>query len=151
MSRSAAVRLAAVLVLASSFPASAAAQLVWQSDVQIQALDISRIESNLVARVVVSTDHGNEARAVHLEILLPVGVGVVRTAAGCQASASPPGVSALRARVMCELGTLSVGTSREVFVMTTSPAASSKTFAVFAVSETPDPKPANNYAERTLP
>ncbi|HEV8598198.1 MAG TPA: hypothetical protein VGQ69_02450 [Gemmatimonadales bacterium] len=128
------------------------AQEVWQADVRIRTLDITRIDANLVARVVVYSDNDDEARAVHVEILLPVGVGVVRTAPGCQASASPPGVSALRARVMCDLGTLPVRASREVFVMTTVPAApSAKTFAVFALSETPDPRPGNNYAERTLP
>ena len=130
----------------------AAAQAVWQADLRVQALEVTRIDGNLVARVVVYSDNNDEARAVHLEILLPVGVDVVRTAQGCQASASPPGVSVLRARVMCDLGTLPVRASREVFVMTTSPLATTpKTFAVFALSETPDPRPGNNYAERTLP
>jgi uncharacterized protein DUF11 len=147
------IRRAPVLVLIVALgPRLLQSQEVWQADVRIQALDITRVENNLVARVVVYSDNDDDARSVHVEILLPVGVGVLRTAAGCQASASPPGVSALRARVMCDLGTLPVRSSREVFVMTTAPAArSAKTFAVFALSETPDPRPGNNYAERTLP
>ena len=142
-----------VMALGAAGSASnAAAQAVWQADVRVQALEVTRIDANLVARVVVYSDNNDDARAVHVEILLPVGVGVVRTAQGCQASASPPGVSVLRARVMCDLGTLPVRASREVFVMTTLPLETTpRTFAVFALSETPDPKPGNNYAERTLP
>lgn len=141
-----------IAVTAGGTVSRGAAQEVWQADLRIQALEVTRIDANLVARVVVYSDNNDEARAVHVEIMLPVGVGVVRTAAGCQASASPPGVSVLRARVICDLGTLPVRTSREVFVMTTSPLTNTpKTFAVFALSETPDPRPSNNYAERTLP
>ncbi len=125
---------------------------VWQADLRIQAMEVTRINGNLVARIVVYSGSDDDARAVHIEILLPVGVGVVRTAAGCAASASPPGVSALHARVMCDVGTIPVGGSREVFVITTTPAGSTpKTFGAFAMSDTPDPRPGNNYAERSLP
>ena len=132
--------------------AKANAQEVWQADLRIAALEVTRLNGNLVARVVVSSEHDDEAWSVHVEIMLPIGVGVVRTAAGCEASPSPPGVSVLRARVMCDVGSMPVGTSREVFVMTTAPATPGpRTFAVFARSDTPDPRPGNNYAERTLP
>ena len=131
---------------------AAHAQRTWQSDVQIQALDVSRFDQSLVARVIIFADNHDDARAVHVEILLPLGVGVTRTAMGCIASVSPPGVSDLRARVTCDVGTLPVRGSREVFVITTlPPAGTPKTFGVFASSDTPDPRPANNFAERTLP
>ena len=142
--------LTGLLLLAGA--STARAQRTWQADVQIQALDISQLDQSLVARVIVYTDNHDDARAVHVEILLPLGVGVTRTAMGCSASLSPPGVSDLRARVMCDVGTLPVRGSREVFVITTlPPAGTPKTFGVFASSDTPDPRPANNFAEKTLP
>ena len=63
------------------------------------------------------------ALAARVEILLPVGVGLVELSPGCIAGPSPPGVSALRGRVVCRLGDL----------------------------DTPDPRPGNNFAERALP
>jgi hypothetical protein len=128
------------------------AQRIWQADVLIQALDISQLDQSLVARVIVAADNHDDARAVHVEFLLPLGVGVTRTAMGCSASMSPPGVSDLRARVMCDVGNLPVRGSRELFVITTlPPAGTPKTFGVFASSDTPDPRPGNNFAEKTLP
>ncbi|HEU5219424.1 MAG TPA: hypothetical protein VFU23_12260 [Gemmatimonadales bacterium] len=143
---------ATTLLVTGSAPAPVQAQEVWQADVRVQTLEVNRINGNLIARVVVYSDNDDEARAVHVEIMLPVGVGVMRTAAGCQASPSPAGVSVLRARVICEVGNLPVGASKEVFVMTTvPPTSSSKTFGVFVLSDTPDPRPGNNYAEKVLP
>lgn len=125
---------------------------IWRADIQIQSLRITRVEEHLMMRLVVYSDHDDEARAARVEILLPVGVGLVRMAEGCTASAGPPGVSVLRARVTCELGTLIVRGSREVFVMTTMPPPGvPRSFGAFAMSDTPDPKPGNNFFEGTLP
>jgi hypothetical protein len=124
---------------------------IWRADIQVQSLRVTRLDANLLARIVVYSDNDDEARAARVEILVPVGVGIVRLAAGCTASAGPPGVSVLRARVTCELGTLEVRGSREVFVMTTMPPSGiPRTFGAFAMSDTPDPKPANNFAEGML-
>ncbi len=136
-----------VALLARDLPA----QRLWQADLQVQSVDIALLNANLVARVVVLADL-DEARAVRVEILVPVGVGIVRMAPGCTASAAPAGVSALRARVTCELGNLPARGSREVFVMTTvPPTGTRRAFGAFAMSDTPDPVPGNNFAERTLP
>ena len=143
--------LAALLSLGGAVGA-ARAQSVWQADLQVTSLDVSELDGKLVARAVVATDSHGEARAVHVEILLPLGVGVSRVGPGCSASVSPPGVSDLRARVMCDLGTLPMRGTREVLVITTlPPAGTPKTFGVFALSDTPDPNPRNNFAEKTLP
>jgi hypothetical protein len=140
--------LAASLTL--GWPASAEEQL-WRADIQVQSLRVTRLDANLLARIVVYSDNDDEARAARVEILVPVGVGIVRMAVGCTASAGPPGVSVLRARVSCELGTLPVRGSREVFVMTTMPPARiPRTFGAFVMSDTPDPKPGNNYVEGML-
>ena len=137
--------------LLAGWPASAEEQL-WRADIQIQSLRVTRLDANLLARVVVYSENDDEARAARVEILVPVGVGIVRMAPGCSASAGPPGISTLRARVSCELSTLPVRASREVFVMTTIPPARiPKSFGAFVMSDTPDPKPGNNFAERTLP
>lgn len=139
------------VALTAGWPASAEDRF-WRADVQVQSLRITRLDANLLARIMVYSDNDDEARAARVEILVPVGVGIVRIAAGCTASAGPPGVSLLRARVTCELGTVPVRGSREVFVMTTIPPAGiPKSFGAFAMSDTPDPKPGNNFAERTLP
>jgi hypothetical protein len=136
--------------LLAGWPASAEEQL-WRADIQIQSLRVTRLDANLLARIVVYSENDDEARAARVEILVPVGVGIVRMAEGCTASAGPPGISVLRARVSCELGTLAVRGSREVFVMTTMPPSRiPRTFGAFAMSDTPDPKPANNFAEGML-
>ena len=125
---------------------------VWRADIQVKSLRVSRLDDKLLARIVVFSENDDEARAARVEILVPVGVGIVRMAEGCTASAGPPGVSVLRARVTCELGNVALGASREVFVMTTIPPNGiGQTFGAFAMSDTPDPKPGNNFAERTLP
>jgi hypothetical protein len=125
---------------------------VWRADIQVQSLRVSRLDDKLLARIVVFSENDDEARAARVEILVPVGVGIVRMAEGCTASAGPPGVSVLRARVTCELGNVAVRASREVFVMTTIPPnGMGQTFGAFALSDTPDPRPGNNFAERTLP
>ena len=133
--------------LTAGWPVSAE-ETIWRADIEIQSLRVTRLDANLLARVVVYSENDDEARAARVEILVPVGVGIVRMAAGCTASAGPPGVSVLRARVTCELGTVPVRGSREVFVMTTIPPSGiPRTFGAFAMSDTPDPKPGNNYAE----
>ena len=128
------------------------AQRLWQADVLIRSLEVTELNGNLLARIVVLSAGEDEARAARVEVLMPVGVGIVRMGVGCSASAAPAGVSALRASVTCELGTVAALGSREVFVLTTIPPQGVlKTFGVFAMSDTPDPKPGNNYAEKTLP
>ena len=128
------------------------AQRLWQADVLVRSLEVTLLNGNLLARIVVGSGAEDEARSARVEVLMPVGVGIVRMGAGCIASAAPAGITALRGRVTCELGTLAVQGSREVFVMTTLPPTGvPRTFGVFAMSDTPDPKPGNNFAERTLP
>ena len=137
--------------LLAGWPASAEEQL-WRADIRIQSLRVTRLDANLLARVVVYSENDDEARAARVEILVPVGVGIVRMAAGCTASSGPPGISILRARVSCELSTLPVRSTREVFVMTTIPPARIPTsFGAFVMSDTPDPNPGNNFAEGRLP
>lgn len=128
------------------------AQRLWQADLQVRSLDLSLLNGNLVVRILLVSEAEDESRAARVEVLMPVGVGIVRMGAGCTASAAPPGVSALRGRVTCELGNMAVRGSREVFVITTLPPAGvARTFGAFAMSDTPDPRPGNNFAERTLP
>ena len=146
-----AVLVAGAVVATPGWPSGVGEQ-VWRADIQVQSLRITLLDEKLLMRLVVYSDNDDEARAARVEILLPVGVGLIRMAEGCTASAGPPGVSVLRARVTCELGTLLVRASREVFVMTTiPPMAVPKSFGAFAMSDTPDPKPGNNFLERTLP
>lgn len=125
---------------------------VWQADIQIRTLEITKTKKNMSARVVIYTEKNDDARDARLLILLPVGVGIERLGAGCAASAGPSVVPALRAMVLCDLGVIANGAYREVAVTTTLPVEPlPKRFGVFTYSATPDPAPGNNYAERTIP
>ena len=130
---------------------TAGGQHVWQADLQIRSLTVSEARGNLTARFVVIAEIG-EAMAATVEIMLPPGVGIVEMGVGCKPGANPPGVSALRARVLCTLGNLAPRTPKELYVITTTPPARSSTgFGVIALSDTPDPKPGNNFAEKGIP
>jgi hypothetical protein len=140
------------LGLAGNAPRGPVSQQVWQADIQIRTLEITRSKTNMRARVVIYTDRDDDARDARLVILLPVGVGIDRLATGCAASAGPTMVPALRAMVLCDMGQIPNHGFREVEITTTLPAESlSKRFGVFTYSSTPDPVPGNNYAERVIP
>ncbi len=130
---------------------AAVSQQVWQADVQIRTLEATKSRTGMSVRVVVYTEHDDDARDSRLLILLPVGVGVERMATGCAASAGPSMVPTLRATMVCELGQIADHGFREVLLTTTlPPQGMPKRFGVFAYSGTPDRAPGNNYAERTL-
>jgi hypothetical protein len=131
--------------------AAIARQHVWQADLQIRSLSVSALNGNLIARVVVAAEVG-EALAARVEVMLPVGVGIVHLSAGCAPGPSAPGVPSLRARVICTIGNLRPRDSREFSVTTTTPPdGMARQFGVMASSDTPDPKPGNNFAERVIP
>lgn len=139
------------VVLALSVGTPAHAQGLYKADLMIRSLEVTRVAEGVEARAVIAMDDAPEVRGTSVQFLLPVGVGVVRVAAGCALGASPPGVSAVRARVVCEVGTLHRRESRDLFVITTDPPPGMKpTFGVVALSDTPDPKPNNNFAERSI-
>ena len=126
--------------------------LAWQADFQIKTLEVTKARSGISVRVVVYTEHDDEARDTRLLILLPVGAGVQKMVAGCTASAAPSMMPSLRATVTCELGSLADRAFHEVLVAITPPSNGSPSrVGVFAYSATPDPRPGNNYAERVLP
>ena len=145
-------RFAALLVSVLAAPGPGARQRpLWQADLQIRSLTVSQDRGNLTARVIVTAEFG-EALAARVEVLLPVGVGIVTLGPGCVAGPSMAGIRELRARVECTLGDLPARSHRELFVVTTTPPNGvSRGFAAMAMSETPDPKPGNNFAERAIP
>lgn len=147
---SAAGALALAIAVAARAAPSRHDPRVWQSDLQIQSFEATEVRSggSLNARVVLSAEGSDPARAVKIEIMLPIGVGVLRLAPGCTPSASP--VTGLNARVTCDLGDVQPRATREIVISTTSRAATTPLrFAAFAYSDTPDPSPANNFAEKT--
>lgn len=145
-------RIAALLAgLTAGLVPNRSQQALWQADLQIRSLTVTETHGMLSARVVVGSEFG-EAMATRVEVLLPVGVGLVETAEGCAASPSPPGVSVLRARVVCVLGNLPSHSSRAFEVHTTMPPNGvTRGFGVIAMSDTPDPRPGNNFAEKAIP
>ena len=145
-------RLTALLVSVLAGLGLAARQRpLWQADLQIRSLTVSEHKGNLTARVVVTAESG-EALAARVEVLLPVGVGIVTLGPGCVAGPSMTGIRELRARVECTLGNLAAGSNRELVIVTTTPPSGVvRGFAAVAMSETPDPKQGNNFAERAIP
>ena len=139
-----------LVLLAVAFPASGQGH-VWQADLQIRSLTVTELKGNLTAKVVVVAELG-EAMGARLEVMLPVGVGIVKLGAGCAPGPSAPGVPSLHARVICTIGSLRPRDSREFAVTTTTPPDNvARRFGVMASSDTPDPKPGNNFAERVIP
>ncbi|HJS46488.1 MAG TPA: hypothetical protein VJ773_00740 [Gemmatimonadales bacterium] len=132
-------------------PSVQAVQALWQADVVIRSLSVTRSGERVTALVVVGAELG-EATAVRVEVMLPVGVGLLDAGQPCRPGPSAPGVSALHARVVCPLGNLPSRGSRELRVATTVPPPGiARSFAVMALSDTPDPRPSNNYAEKVIP
>jgi len=124
---------------------------IWQADLQIRTLEVTRTKSTITVRVVVYTEKDDEARSSHLIVLLPLGVGIDRLGPGCTAMAGPSMLPSLRAAVDCDLGSIPDKGIREAVVTTTIPPDMvPKRFGVFVYSSTPDPNPGNNYAERTI-
>ena len=124
---------------------------LWQADLQIRSLVVTEDGGNLRARVVVAVEAG-EALGARVEILLPVGVGIVALGPGCQAGPNATGIRELRGRVECNLGNLPVRTHRELWIETTLPPKGvGRGFGVVVMSDTPDPNPANNFADRMIP
>lgn len=133
------------------------AQAREQADVRIQSVNATQIFSMVPAPgqylscdVTVYSDNDDSAYNVMLNVLLPVEVRVISATAGC--AAIPTSTGAYHGSVQCHLGTLNVGQSRTIRIVTTLPrlAVVSKTFGAFAWSLTPDPKPSNNYGEFTV-
>jgi hypothetical protein len=140
------------LLVGGTHPQSGRAHRVWQADIQIRTLEVTRGKTTMSARVVIYSDNDDDAQDARLLILLPVGVGIERLDPGCAASRGPSMVPALRAAVMCEMGAIHNRGFREVTVTTTlATEPFPKRFGVFTYSSTPDPSPGNNYAERTIP
>ena len=124
---------------------------VWQADVQVRTLEVTRSRSTVTVRIVVYSEKDDDARDARLIVLLPPGVGIDRLGAGCSATAGPSMLRSLRATVECELGSISNHGMKEAVITTTIPPdVIPKRFGVFVYSNTPDPAPGNNYAERTI-
>jgi hypothetical protein len=142
---------ALLLTLLTGLSAGARQRVLWQSDVQIRSLTVTEDKGNLTARVVVAVEVG-EAQGARVDLLLPVGVGIVAMGEGCHAGPNVTGISDLRARVECPLGNLPARSNRSLFVVTTMPPLGvTRGFGAVAMSDTPDPKPGNNFAERVIP
>jgi hypothetical protein len=132
--------------------ATASPGLLYQADIQIKTLEVTRTRTSLSVRVVIYSENNDEARDAKVVILLPVAVGIEKLDPGCSAAAGPAMVPSLRATVACELGAIADRGYREVNLATSLPPdQSTRRFGVFAYSATPDPKPGNNYAERIIP
>jgi hypothetical protein len=147
------MRVATVIVVGglSGLAPTGSRQTLWQADLQVRDLSVSETAGSLTARFVVRSELG-EAMAARVEVLLPIGVGLLNMSSGCSAGPHPSGISVLQGRVICTLGDLAPGASRALHVVTTEPPRGVvRGFGVVALSDTPDPRPANNFAERTIP
>ena len=124
---------------------------VWKTDLRIRSFDLlTSGQGSVQATVGIVAEGEDGARAVRLEFLLPVSVGLIRAPSACKAS--PASVGSLAARVTCELGDLPGRNPREIVLLTSvPPGRSGARFAVMVLSDTPDITPSNNFAERPAP
>jgi hypothetical protein len=126
--------------------------VLYQADIQIRTLEVTKSRTNLMVRVVIYSENNDEARDARVVILLPLAIAVEKLDPGCSAASGPAMVPQLRATVACELGAIADRGYREVHLATSLPPDETpRRFGVFAYSATPDPKPGNNYAERIIP
>lgn len=143
---------AILLAAAGAGPVLASRRSIWQADVRIRTIEVTKSGSRLSAVIDVTSEQRDDALDVRLLVLLPVGVGVEELGPECSASPGPSMVPSLRAAVTCNLGVIANRGHHEVVVSTTLPPdARIRRFGAFAYSVTPDPVPGNNYAERTFP
>ena len=122
-----------------------------QADVQVRSLAVSESTGKLTFKFEIFNINDDSARNTTLRVLFPVNVKFLSSATGCTASAAVR--DGTHAFAICDVGTLRVGESRTVQVVTTVPTIPRirKAFGAFAWSETPDPLPANNYGEAVAP
>jgi|SoiMethySBSTD1v2_1073268.scaffolds.fasta_scaffold54852_5 hypothetical protein len=122
-----------------------------QADVQVRSMTVSEAAGNLTLKFEVFSFNDDDARNTTARVLFPVNVKFLSSATGC--TASPPVPDGTHSFAVCNIGRLRVGESRTVQVVTTIPSIATirKTFGAFAWSETPDPRPGNNYGEATAP
>ena len=132
-----------------AMPGGDVAQRTWESDVSVRSVEFSKAPraGSITMHVTVMAER-DDARAVRLEIMLPVGVGVLAIPPACRSSPAP--VMSLAARVTCTLGDLHRRDVRTISVTTTRRPGVHQPlrFAAFVLSDTPDPQPGNNFAER---
>ncbi len=142
--------LLALLLAAGLGRGNAMAQAVWQADIRIQTLGVVPLsDRTLSVRILVASDNDDPAQQSRLELLLPIGVSVLRLTPPCRPS--PAAVANTAGRITCDLGDIPVRGLREINVITTAPIGHGARFAAFVLSDTPDPFPTNNYAERSVP
>jgi len=141
----------AVFLTILSASAVVTAQERSQADVQVRSMTVSEATGKLTLKFEVFSFNDDDARNTTARVLFPVDVKVLSSATGC--TASPPMPNGTQAFAVCSVGRLHVGESRTVQVVTTIPSIATirKTFGAFAWSETPDPRPGNNYGEATAP
>ena len=126
-------------------------QRLRQSDIGIQVITVQVEAGELISRVVVYAGMDDPSDGVRLELLLPPGSTVFRMPPGCMSDADPRG-SQVRGRISCSLGTLAVHERRQLVFATSIPApAVPKSVAAFVSSDSPDPRPGDNFSLRTAP
>jgi len=124
----------------------------WQADVGIQSLTVEPANGELRARVVIYSGMDDPSRGVRVEVLLPLGTSVLRMPPGCRVGADTGVGDQVRGRISCELGTLRVRERRELDLGITVPAPGVvKSVAAFVSSESPDPRPGDNYLVKLVP
>jgi uncharacterized protein DUF11 len=143
--------LGTVLITLFTVSTVALAQERSQADVQVRSMAAAETAGRLTCKFEVFSFNDDDARNTTARVLFPVGVKFVSSATGCRPSAAMP--DGTQAFAVCNIGRLAVGASRTMQVVTTVPTIRGirKTFGAFAWSETPDPRPGNNYGEATAP
>jgi uncharacterized protein DUF11 len=141
----------AVLITLLFLSGSALAQEGSEADVQVRTMAVTEAAGRLTVKFEVFSFNDDDARNTKALVLFPVGVKFVSSATRC--GPSPAMDDGTQGFATCNVGTLGVGESRTMQIVTTVPAIATirKTFSVFAWSQTPDLLKTNNYREATAP
>ncbi len=126
-------------------------QRLRQSDIGIQALTVQIEAGAMVSHVVVYAGMDDPSDGVHLELLLPPGSTVLRMPPECVAVTDVKG-SPVRGRISCNLGTFVVNERRHLVFASSVPLPTiPKAVAAFVSSDSPDPRPGDNFSLKILP
>ena len=79
--------MALMVILLAGFGFGVRQRVLWQADLQVRSLRVSQEKGNLRAEVTITAEVG-EALDARVEVMLPVGVGIVTIGPGCSAGPS---------------------------------------------------------------
>ena len=113
------------------------AQEVWSADIQVAAIDAQKMGNGFQCNVKIYSYNDDDARQAHVQIQLPLNVGIIKMPKGCSTSLTVPNVSGV-GYVRCALGDIEVNGTRTITILTTkSPFGTTAAYSTFGAMVRP--------------